>query len=197
MGQVQNGRLCRLLSPNYIAFSTARWINSCDVFSGTTKLQLPLACQPSYSFPPAPPESFSQRNFDCSLDLHSTPNLETPVLEYYYDTINIILLWYDLHPKQLKAFSGRMEGGVSMDGFVRHSVLEVSANHPRSLNTLKVKTPVTVRTRRQKRMAKGRMLARRCHVLLRDTYAPIRSTTTWSAICSSGSASSFQWSIPF
>ena len=43
----------------------------------------------------------------------------------------------------------------------------------------------------------GRMLASCCHVLLMDAYAPIRSTTTWSAICSSGSASSFQRSIPF
>ena len=58
-------------------------------------------------------------------------------------------------------------------------------------------TRVTVWTRRQKRMVKGRMLARYCHALLRDAYAPIRGTTTWNGICSSGSASSFQRSIPF
>ena len=57
-------------------------------------------------------------------------------------------------------------------------IVEESANHPGNLNMLKVKRArVTVWTRRQKRIVKGRMLARCCHALLRDAYAPIRGTT--------------------
>ena len=36
-----------------------------------------------------------------------------------------------------------------------------------------------------------------CPVEGYDAHVPVRSTTTWSVICSSGSASSFQRSIPF